>query len=214
MLSLAVLLHGATLTIILWTGAFTVAVLTGIPVCAARGSQILIIRTIGSCWVNVIRGVPPLVWIFILFFGVTIGTQRPTATGAAIVGLGLVGSAYMGEIYRGALDSIPQGQVDAIRALALGRWTALRSVRLPQCLPLILAAGASYGINLVKDTALASLIGVQEITFLANYDVSQGENGLTTFLIAGLAYLILSVPIGVAARAIEARGTLSRRGAA
>jgi polar amino acid transport system permease protein len=100
--------------------------------------------------------------------------------------------------------------MEALNALGMPRLQAFRIVILPQILPVVLATATAYAINLVKDTALASLIGVQEITFIANDQVQRGANGLITFLAAGVIYLVLSVLIGLVARFVES-GMLRRK---
>lgn len=199
------LLRGLLLTLVIWVAAFGIAVVLGIPVAAARRSRITLLRQAASAWITVWRAVPPLVWMFVLFFGVTFGGARLTAATAAIVALGLVGSAYMAENYRSGLESIANGQWEAVSALALGRWVALRVIVLPQCLPVILAATSGYAINLVKDTALASLIGVSEMTFFANDIVQRSGNGMAVFLTVGLLYVGLSIPLGLLARFVQSR---------
>jgi polar amino acid transport system permease protein len=189
----------------LWvTGAsFGLAAVLGLVVVAARRSTNAVLRTAASVWISVLRGIPPLVWLFIVFFGVTIQGARFTPISAAIVTFGIVGSAFLAEAYRAGLESVPASQREALTALGLPRLAALRLVVLPQAFPVIISTSASYGIHLLKDTALASLIGVQELTYLANDVVQRGTDGFAAFFVLGLAYLVLSAPVGMIARSLE-----------
>ena len=199
------LLDAATLTSTMFIGAFSISVVGGVLVAAGRRSGLSIVRVSTTIWVNVVRGVSPLVWLFIIFFGISIAGSRLTAMSAGIVAFGLIGTAYLGEIFRAGIESLPAGHFDAINGLGLPSWAAMRLVILPQALPIIIAGTASYAINLLKETALASLIGVQEITYLSNLTVNRGGNGLIAFAVAGAIYLLLSLILGMAGRLLGAR---------
>jgi polar amino acid transport system permease protein len=198
------------LTLLLFVSSYLMAAVLGVGVGALRLSNNAVLRAAGAAWIAFFRGIPSLVWLFIIFFGVSISGDRLTAVSAAAVTFGLVGSAYLAEAYRAGFESLPRGQMEALNALGMPRLQAFRIVVLPQILPVVLATATAYAINLVKDTALASLIGVQEITFIANDQVQRGANGLITFLAAGVIYLVLSVLIGLVARFVES-GMLRRK---
>ncbi|PBC51508.1 amino acid ABC transporter permease [Rhodococcus sp. ACPA1] len=191
---------GVPVALSLWASALALGIVLGALATAALRSRYRIARTVAAAWVALFRGIPPLVLLFAFFFGVTLGEWSPDAMGAAILGLGLVASAYLAEIFRESLDAVPATQVEAARSLGVTRVDTLRFVLLPQSMPLIMAASGSFAIHLLKDTALASLIGVVDITYLANYHVERGANGLAEFFVVGCLYLALSSVIAVAAR--------------
>ncbi|GAB92966.1 amino acid ABC transporter permease [Gordonia rhizosphera] len=204
---LAGLWEGIPVALGVWAGALAIGIVVGTVCSAALGSGHRMPRGIAHVWVSLFRGVPPLVVLFIFFFGIATGEWSPSAMGAAILGLGFVASAYLAVVFRESLDAVPTTQVEAAHALGVGRIDTLRFIMIPQSMPLIAASGGSYAIHLLKDTALASLIGVVDITYLANYHVERGANGITEFLVVGCIYLVMSLGIAVIARLIGARRT-------
>lgn len=209
-MTIDLLLRSLGFTLLVTLSSFAVAAVLGVLVVAARRSGNPLFRSAAMAWITVMRGVPPLVWMFVVFFGITIQGARFTPVSAAIVTFGAVGSAYLGEAYRAGLESVPKSQREALDALGVSRWTALRLVIIPQAYPVMISACAAYGIHLLKDTALASLIGVQEMTYLTNDAVQRGTDGFFAFFLLGLAYLALSAPVGVLARIIEGRAQRNR----
>lgn len=193
------LLAVVPVTLMLWAASIAVGALVGAAVAAARMSKSVLLRVPATLFIEVVRGIPTLVWLFVVFFGLQTFGFSPTALFSAVLTLGVVSSAYIAEIYRSGLNSVPAQQREATTALGLAPRTALAKVLLPQANPIILAGLGSFGIHLLKETALASLIGVVEIMNVANYLVERGANGLSVFLIAGLTYMVLCLPIAALA---------------
>ncbi|MBI0376452.1 amino acid ABC transporter permease [Streptomyces albiflaviniger] len=198
------LARGIVTTVQVTLGAFAVAVVLGALVTTARRSGAKAVRMVGGVYVAVFRGVPPVAWLLMAYYGFG-GVVSLPPLGAAVVALGLIGAAYMAEIYRAALEAVPQGQVDAADALALSRWDKYRLVMLPNTAALLAASTASYAISLLKDSALASLLSVAELTFRANqYRQALGQP-IQVFAVAAAFYIILSVLVAVPARHVEQR---------
>lgn len=198
------LARGIVVTVQVTLGAFAVAVVLGALVTTARRSPVRALRMAGSAYVAILRGIPPVAWLLVTYYGIGAVAALPPIA-AAVVALGLVGAAYMAEIYRAALEAVPQGQIDAADALALSRWDKYRRVLLPSTAPLLAASTASYAIALLKDSALASLLAVPELTFRANqYRQALGEP-IQVFAVAAAFYIILSVAVAVPARRVEQR---------
>lgn len=124
---------------------------------------------------------------------------------AAIVGLGIVNSAYLGDSIRAGLDSVPPGQWEGAASVALSRRDTLFRVVLPQAVPVMLASAAAYSITLLKNTAIASIIGANEMVFYAYNAVQVGADPLLSFFTIGVVYLLLTVPIGIFARWMDSR---------
>lgn len=204
-LSLDLLVRSLGFTLLVTIVSFLLAAVLGIAVATARKSSNSLLSAVAAAWITVVRGVPPLVWLFIVYFGITVGGAKFTPVSAAIITFGVVGSAYLAEAYRAGLDALPKSQREALAALTMPRGAAMRLVILPQALPVIISTCASYGIHLLKDTALASLIGVQEMTYLANEVVQRGADGFAAFFLLGMVYLALSLPVGLLARAVADR---------
>jgi len=193
---LRLLLEGLPTTLRITAGALLIGLVVAIPLTALRRAPFTIVSSVTALLIALVRSVPPIVWIFVVYY--TVGSLeqfRLDAEVAATIGLGLIASTYLAEIYRGAIEAIPEGQFDAIKALALPTPTAYLKVLVPQSLLLVVAPATSYSISLLKDSALASVIGAQDITFLAFEHSQMAMDGLETFVIAGLMYLALSLLI-------------------
>lgn len=203
--------HGIVVTVQVTLGAFVVAAVLGAAVTATRRCPVAPLRAVGGAWVAVARGVPPIVWLFAVFFGLQdVVSFEPVP--AAIVALGLVGSGYMSEIYRAAIEAVPAGQIDAADALALSRWDKYRRVMIPSTAGLLAASTASYLIALLKDSALASLIGVMELTGRADAYRRYYQEPIDAFAVIAVFYIVLSVVVAVPARHLEQRILRRRAG--
>lgn len=199
-MSADVLLSAAWVTILAFVCSLAVATLGGLLVAAAQLSGNVLLTLIGRIWVGVWRGVPPLVWLFAIYFGITVSGRPLTVMSAAVLGFGMIGSAYLGEAFRAGVESIPRGQFEAISALGMPGFASLTRIVLPQAMPIAIAGSTAYAINLLKETSLASLIGLQEITFVINAYVARGYDGMVLFMLAGAAYLVLSLVVGLFGR--------------
>jgi polar amino acid transport system permease protein len=194
---------GATVGITLL--AFTLGAVVGVPLAGAARSRWLPLRILARFLIDLLRAVPPIVWLFILFYGLAQAVVTLPPFTAAVLGLGLVSGAYMAEIYRGGLLAVRSSQREAAAALGLSRRQAMRDVVAPQAFLIVLPGAAVWAIALLKETAVVSVIGVSDITFLAGSETARTAEGMTVFAIAGLLYVALSVPLAVAARWADAR---------
>ncbi len=202
---LRAILGGIPFTIGLTLAAFVIGALLGVPLCAMRVARSSVLRFLASTVILVFRSIPPIVWLFFIFFGIGIGYLQLDPFTAAAVGLGLITTANMAEIYRGALAAIHPGQWEAATVLNLSSRQCLADVVGPQLLRIALPSATTYVIGLIKDTAVASAIGVHEIAFQA-YHVSQETfRGLDVYAAAGLFYIVISLPIAALARWTDLR---------
>lgn len=160
----------------------------------------------------VLRAVPPVVWLFLIFFGLPQAGLTFAALPAAVLGLGLIAAAYIAEIWRAGLDGVGAGQRDAARALGLSPLACLRQVTGPQALAIAVPPLGSFLVGLLKDSAIASTIGVNEIAFRALNETQQSLDGLRIFVVTAAIYLALSLPFGLLARWTSA-GLQRRMGA-
>jgi His/Glu/Gln/Arg/opine family amino acid ABC transporter permease subunit len=196
-------------TLVLTVSAAAIGIVLGAPLVLLARSRSVWIRGIYQVFVHVVRGVPALVWLFIAFFGLAeLGIVLP-ALASAVITLGIIAVATMAEIYRGGLTAIRQGQYEAGWALSLGRWSLTKDVVFPQLFRAVSPTTASYIVGLLKDSALASTIGVAEIVYVTGVEVQSLGHGLELFLFAGAIYLALSVPLGAVSRIVQTR--LARR---
>ena len=180
----------------------------GVPVLFLRISRVTPLRWVGRVFIEVVRGIPLLVWLFLIYNG---PTQFDPSLGrvftsyfSAVVALSFVSSAYMAEIYRGSLTAIKKDQWEAGAALGLASHDTARFVIAPQVVRVATPASASYAIGLLKDSSLVSTIGVFEITYFAS-TLSATTSSATPFLVAGVYYLMLTIPSAWATRKLDAR---------
>ncbi|WP_150462051.1 amino acid ABC transporter permease [Nesterenkonia ebinurensis] len=176
------------------------ASLLGIPVAWARMARFKVIQFIAAAFIGIIRGIPTLAWLFIVFFSVTIAGWTPGALFSAIITLVVVNSAYFAENYRAGFEAVPSGYKEASAALGLSGWDRTRLVTAPLALKVIVGSSSSIAIQIVKETSVASLIGAQELTYYANAHVAAGGNGMFYFSVIGVFYLALSLVLGIFAR--------------
>jgi polar amino acid transport system substrate-binding protein len=155
--------------------------------------------------VEVMRGTPLLLQLFVLYFGLASVVQLPAFL-AALIGLGLNYSAYESEIYRGALEAVPQGQLDAARTLGLTGRQTLALVRGPQAFRLALAPMTNDFIALLKDSSLVSVITVVELTKQTSIFAANIGSWVVPGALCAAMYLALSLPLARLARRIEKGG--------
>lgn len=207
--SFMAVLNGLPATLLLSTLAFAIGAIGGIPLAQARQSKISVVRFLAQTVIELLRGIPPIVWLFIVYFGIGSSVPQLSAMTAAAVGLGLISCAYMAEIYRGGLAAISQGQWEAAAALGMRRRSIMLSVIGPQVARVSIPAASTYAIGLVKDSSVAYAIGVTEILYFANQQSTVEMDAIVPFIYAALIYLVMTVPCAWAARSLDA--TLRKR---
>lgn len=197
------ILSGVGNTILITFLSLLFGAILGLPIAAARRSRIVALSSIASGYTNVVRAIPPITWLFLIYFGLPQYALRLDSISASILGFSIIASAYMAEIYRSGLLSIPRGQWEAANALGMGFVATTRDIITPQAFRVTLPAIAAYAIALLKDSALASTIGVHEITYQAGLASRATHEGLLAFSIAGLLYIAMSIPLAIAARRVD-----------
>jgi polar amino acid transport system permease protein len=186
---------GIPWTLALTAVAFVIGAILGQPLCAMRFSHSTAVRLLATALILTFRSIPPIVWLFLIFFGLGSGYLQISPFQAAAAGLGLITAANMAEIYRGALAAIHPGQWDAAFALNLSTRHRFLDVIGPQLLRVALPSSATYAIGLLKDSAIASTIGVSEIAFQAYHTSQRTFHALDIYAIAGLLYIVMSLPM-------------------
>lgn len=210
--ALLAVLIGLPMTLVVTGAAFGIGLIGGIPLMLGLRSPLLPVRAVTRLVVDIIRGVPTIVWLFLLYFGVSIGGARLDSLSAAIVGLGVIASAYLAEIYRGGFSTVARGQAEAAQALGLSRGTVFRRILAPQALRTSLPSITTFLLALLKDSSIASTIGVTEMVFAATTFARQNPTtaGLTPFFLAAGVYVLVSIPLAIVARRLDSRLTRSR----
>jgi polar amino acid transport system substrate-binding protein len=196
------LVRAAVITLILSCAAMSLAVLIGVLIASGRvyGSRPL--QAVLTGYVEVMRGTPLLLQLFVLYFGLAPLVQVPAFL-AALIGLGLNYAAYESEIYRGALQAVPQGQLDAARTLGFTDRQTLALVRGPQAFRLALAPMTNDFVALLKDSSLVSVITVVELTKQTSIFAANIGSWVVPGALCAALYLVLSLPLARLARRIE-----------
>lgn len=203
--SLGYIAAGVGATLLITGCSFLIGAILGIPVAIARRSTSRIVRGVSRGFIDLVRSIPPLVWLFLVFFGFPQAGLSLTPLVAAILTFSFIATTYLAEIYRAGLVALGQGQWEASQALGLSAGDNYRFVVIPQVFRVIGPTMATYGIGLLKDSALASTIGVVELTFRASSETQRTGNGLTVFATVGIIYLLLSLPLAIASRRVDSR---------
>jgi len=202
---LLTIVGGIQWTVILTLTSLAIGIVLGAGLCAMRTSGNKALDAIAACLILILRAVPPIIWLFLIFFGIGTGILEITPFQAAAVGLGLITAANMAEIIRGSLSAVHKGQWEAARALSMPAQYRMIDIIAPQLIRVSLPSVATYAIGLLKDTAIASTIGVPEIAFQATHVSQLTFRGLETFAVAGGLYIALSIPVAWASRWADKR---------
>ncbi len=201
---LPALLRAALVTIALSCLSMALAVSVGVGVATGRIYGPRPVRWALAAWVEVTRGTPVLLQLFVLYYGLS-GFVRLPAFLAAVVGLGLNYAAYESEIYRGALEAVGKTQLEAARTLGFTELQVLRLVRGPLAFRLALPPMTNDFVALLKDSSLVSVITVVELTKQTSIFAVNIGSWLVPGLLCAAIYLSMSLPLARVARRLEAR---------
>jgi polar amino acid transport system permease protein len=210
MLDLLQQISNALVQAIPWTIALTVlsflaGAIIAIPLCGLRVSRFSLTRNVGLAIILTLRSIPPIVWLFFIFFGIGSGLLTLSPFVSAVLGLALITAGNVAEIYRGALKAVPAGQFEAAKVLGLSPLRQYIDVLGPQIFRVALPSSATYAIGLLKDTAVASTIGVPELASAA-YHVSMNTfKGIEVYATAGFMYFCISVVMALGTRSLDKR---------
>ncbi len=197
-------------TLLVTLASFALGAVIALPLVAARRSRFMLVRGVGKAIIDVLRGVPPIVFIFVIFFGIGADLIRWEPLPAAILGLGLISAGHLSEIYRGGLMSVHAGQYEASAALGLTGTATFAQVIGPQAFRVAIPGMVTWLISLLKDSSIVSTIGVVEIMFVANQSARSSADGLMPFVIAGAVYIALGTPLAVLSRWLEKKLSFGR----
>jgi polar amino acid transport system substrate-binding protein len=199
---LPALLRAAVITIILSCLAMALAIVLGVLVASGRVYGSRPVQAVLTAWVEIVRGTPLLLQLFVLYFGLAAFVELP-AFMAALLGLGLNYAAYESEIYRSALQAVSRGQLDAARTLGFTERQILVLVRGPQAFRLALAPMTNDFVALLKDSSLVSVITVVELTKQTQIFASNIGSWVVPGAMCAAMYLAMSLPLARLARRIE-----------
>ena len=201
---LALFLQGAGATIAISLGAFALALPFGLLLAVARAFGGTALRVAATAYIELFRGTPVLLQLYVLYFGLA-PIVKFDAWQAAVLGLGLNYAAYEAEVHRGALMALPRGQSEAARALGLTRLQTLRHVLVPQAFTNALPAVTNDFIALLKDSSLVSVITVVELTKRMTISAVDLRDWLVPGVACAALYLAMSLPLARLSRHLERR---------
>jgi len=181
-----------------------VAVVVGLAVASGRVYGPAPLGVVLTGYVEVIRGTPLLLQLFVLYYGLS-GVVRLPAFLAAVLGLGLNYAAYEAEIYRGALEAVSRTQLEAARTLGLSEGQILRLVRGPQAVRYALASMTNDFVALLKDSSLVSVLTVVELTKQTAIYATNVGNWIVPGMLCAVVYLVMSLPLARLGRRLERR---------
>ncbi len=200
------LIKASVVTLQVTAGSLALALVLGIFVALARISSFKLLSYPALIYTDVMRGTPALVQLFIIYFGLSDLGLEFDPISAAIIGLGLNGAAYVGEIYRAGIVAIHRGQIEAALSLGMTPIRAMRYIILPQAVRIVLPPLTNYAILLVKDTAIISTIAAPEVMFEARRIVQatfmHSVSG-QIYLMAALIYMAITLPMSYVAKRLE-----------
>ena len=204
--ALPYLLEGSLVTMALVCGALGLGLTIGIILAVGQVYGNSYIRYLIGIYVWFFRGVPLLVLLFLFYFGLfsLLGINLSAFSVATIV-LGLISSAYQSQIFRGAILSLPEGQLKAARSLGMSDWKSILFIILPQALRLSIPGWSNEYSIILKDSAVAYALGVMEMMARAHFVASRTYEHLPLYFAAGLIFLILTYMGTKALRMLEER---------
>jgi His/Glu/Gln/Arg/opine family amino acid ABC transporter permease subunit len=192
---MSLLLKGAVMTVTVAVGALALALALGLLIALFRMSPSRIVSGFAYVYTEFLRGTPALAQLFVIYFGLPdIGIELKPVE-AAIIGLGINGSAYLSEVYRAGIQAIHRGQVEAALSLGMTPLGSMRYIVLPQAIRIMLPPITNFSITLLKDTALVSVVAVPEIMFYARNLVTETFQSMHVYLLAAAIYLAMTIPM-------------------
>lgn len=192
-----------------WTLALTALAFigggaVGILVALMRVSPFVVLRWIGAGYIGFVQGIPLLAWLFVLFFGLPIlAGMQVSPWIAATVAFSVYAGAFLGEIWRGCLQSIPRQQWEAAASLGLSFAEQLRHVIVPQAVRVAIPPTVGFLVQLIKNTSLAAVIGFVELTREGQLTNAATYQPFIVFIAVAAIYFVLCFPLTLWSRRLE-----------
>ena len=203
--SLPALLRGALVSLQIAAGASLIGIVLGTIFGLGLKSRNTFLRILVNVYVTIIRGTPMLIQITFAYFVLPqLGLTFP-AIWVAIVAIGLNSAAYISQIIKAGIASVGRGQIEAAFVLGLSRWQAMRYIVLPQAFRVVIPALGNEFITLIKDSSLASIISVYELSKEASIIRSRTYDAISTYVVVALIYLIMTTTLSIIINRIERR---------
>ncbi|RMX08419.1 amino acid ABC transporter permease [Corticibacter populi] len=183
--------------------AFVLGGAMGLVVLFARVGKNRLLQKLAVGWIELFQNTPLLMQLFLIFFGLPLLGLDISPWIAAALGLTLYTSAYLAEVWRGCVQAIPKGQWEASASLAMGYFQQMRHVVLPQALRLSVAPTVGFSVQIIKGTAVASIIGFSELTKIGSMLANATFQPFLIYGLVALGYFILCYPLSLYAKHLE-----------
>lgn len=204
------LLNAAQWTLWLSLLTFVLGGTAGFVIAMMRVAKSPVPRMIAGGYVQLFQNTPLLMQLFIVYFGLSLlGYQLPSMVAAGLA-LTFYASAFLGEIWRGAIQSVPREQFEAAETLALTRWQQYRYVILPQALRIAVAPTVGFFVQIIKNTSLTSIVGMTELMRAAAVMNNATMQPMRVFPVVCLIYFVMCFPLSVLSRKLERRLNVAR----
>ena len=201
------MLRGAGVTAVLVLASGIAGTIIGLIFGTLRSAPFPPIRWLASIYTNFIRGLPILIILLFLYYEIPLLFPYATFSQAitAVIGLSVYSGAYIAEIFRGSIQAVPRGQLEAGEALGLNYVQRMRHVVMPQAMKIAVPPGIGFLIALVKATSLVSVITATDLTRAGRNVTSANHEPLATFLVVAALYFVISYPLSLLGRWYERR---------
>ncbi|EPF2504844.1 amino acid ABC transporter permease [Vibrio fluvialis] len=204
------LLMAARWTVALSLIAFVGGGLLGLFITLLRSTRHSVFTSVIKLYVELFQGTPLLMQLFLAFFGLSLVGVEVSAWTAAVLSLTLFSSAFFHDIWRGCIESLPKGQWEACRTLGLSYLQTMRYIIAPQAARLAIAPTVGFSVQIVKGTALASIIGFVELTKAGTMLNNATFQPFKVFALVALLYFAICFPLSALARYLETRNHVAR----
>ena len=205
------LLQGLAWTVALSALSFVFGSLAGLIVALAPTAANSVLRKTAAAYISVFQGTPLLMQLFIVYYGIALLQVKISAWLAVTIAFTLHASAFLGDIWRGGIQAIPNGQSEAASALGVHYFDRMRDVVLPQALRISLPATVGFLVQLIKGTSLAAIVGFIELARAGQIISNQIFEPLLVFGVVGALYFAVCWPLSLYGSRLEARLAVSSR---
>lgn len=191
-----VFIEGIKWTILVALMAVSLGVIFGSILCFMKRSKIKIFKVIAAIYIEIVRGTPLLLQIYLVYFGLPAFGIKLSAFVSCTVALSLNSAAYVAEIIRAGIEAVDKGQMEAARSLGMTEHMAMRYIIVPQAVKNILPAVGNEFVAVIKESSMASTIGVTEIMYATNVVKGSTFRSFEPLIIAAACYFVLTFTLG------------------
>lgn len=210
---LEALLRGAEWTLALCVTSGVLGTVVGMLLALAATSPLRLARWVASIYVHFVRGIPLLILVFFTYFGIPLmfPNLEMSAFTTAVIALTAFSAAYMAEIFRGSINAVPKGQLEAASALGLSYTHKYRFVVLPQAMRIAVPPAIGFLIALIKDSSLVTVIGFVELTHAGTVVSNLTADPITTYSVVAALYFVICYGVSRLGRWYETRSSRQDR---